>query len=145
MRTIYKYDVIKLAERDRGSVIEGHITQILCAQVQHNSIMVWAEIDTDAPIRRFDVAAVGTGWQLDPPAGHECVLDSHKYLDTLQFMDGNLVLHIYIKELTPATVKNKPTEPIKANKGELKIEFKPKEATFTGVAMINPEVLAKFV
>ena len=145
MRSIYKYDVIKLAEKNHNNIIEGHITKILCAQVQHNSIMVWAEVDTDAPIRRFDVAAIGTGWVLDAPAGEECVLDSHEYFDTLQFMDGHLVLHIYIKELTPATVKNKPTEPVKEDKGELKIEFKPKEATFTGVAMINPEVLAKFV
>ena len=144
MRTIYKYDVIKLAERDRGSVIEGHITKVLCAQVQHNSIMVWAEIDTDAPLRRFDVAAVGTGWPLDPPAGHECVLDSHKYLDTLQFMDGNLVLHIYIKEVTP-NIKIEEPETDKAKKGELKIEFKPKEATFSGTAKINLDVLSKLI
>lgn len=143
MRSIYKYDVLKLSERNEGgTVIEGPITKILTVQVQHDSIMIWAEVDTAIPNRKFEVAAIGTGWPLD---AKNCVLDTHDYLGTLQFMDGHLVLHIYIKELTPATVKNKPTEPIKADKGELKIEFKPKEATFTGVAMINPEVLAKFV
>ena len=144
MRTIYKYDVIKLAEKNQSSVIEGHITKILCAQVQHNSIMVWAEIDTDAPLRRFDVAAVGTGWQLDAPVGQECVLDSHKYFDTLQFMDGHLVLHIYIKEVTPNVRIEKP-ETNKAEKGELKVKFVPKEVTFSGIAKINQDILAKFI
>lgn len=145
MRSIYKYDVIKLAEKNHDNVIEGHITKILCAQVQHNSIMVWAEVDTDAPIRRFDVAAIGTGWALDAPAGQECVLDSHKYFDTLQFMDGHLVLHIYIKEVTP-NEGVKETKTSKFNKGEPEVEFKPKKTTFSAEkAIINQDILAKLI
>lgn len=143
MRSIYKYDVIKLAEKNQSDIIEGHITKILCAQVQHNSIMVWAEVDTDAPIRQFDIAAIGTGWVLDAPAGQECVLDSHEYFDTLQFMDGHLVLHIYIKEVTP-NIKTKEIETIKTNKGEL-VKFKPMEVTFTGKAIINQDILSKLI
>lgn len=140
MRSIYKYDVLKLSEKNEGAtVIEGPITKILTVQVQHDSIMVWAEVDTEMPNRKFEVAAIGTGWPLD---ANNCVLDTHDYLGTLQFMEGHLVLHIYIKELIPTTVKNKP---VKTNKGELKVEFKPNEATFTSVAMINPEVLAKLI
>lgn len=142
MRSIYKYDVIKLSERNEGgTVIEGPITKILTVQVQHDSIMIWAEIDTEMPNRKFEVAAIGTGWPLD---AKNCVLDTHDYLGTLQFMDGHLVLHIYIKEVTP-NVKIKETETSKTNKGELKVRFEPKEVTFTGKAKINLDVLSKLI
>lgn len=143
MRSIYKYDVLKLSERNEGgTVIEGPITKILTVQVQHDSIMIWAEVDTEMPNRKFEVAAIGTGWPLD---AKNCVLDTHDYLGTLQFMDGHLVLHMYIKEVTP-NVKAKETETSKTNKGELlRIEFKPREATFTGKAVINQDILAKLI
>lgn len=142
MRSIYKYDVLKLSERNEGgTVIEGPITKILTVQVQHDSIMIWAEVDTEMPNRKFEVAAIGTGWPLD---AKNCVLDTHDYLGTLQFMDGHLVLHIYIKEVTP-NVKIKETETSKTNKGELKVRFEPKEATFTGKAKINLDVLSKLI
>lgn len=143
MRSIYKYDVLKLSERNEGgTVIEGPITKILTVQVQHDSIMIWAEVDTEMPNRKFEVAAIGTGWPLD---AKNCVLDTHDYLGTLQFMDGHLVLHMYIKEVTP-NVRIKETETSKTNKGELlRIEFKPKEETFTGKAIINQDILAKLI
>lgn len=142
MRSIYKYDVLKLSERNEGgTVIEGPITKILTVQVQHDSIMIWAEVDTEMPNRKFDVAAIGTGWPLD---AKNCVLDTHDYLGTLQFMDGHLILHIYIKEITP-NIKIKETETSKTNKGELKVEFKPKEAFFSGATKINQDILAKLI
>lgn len=143
MRSIYKYDVLKLSERNEGgTIIEGPITKILTVQVQHDSIMIWAEVDTEMPNRKFEVAAIGTGWPLD---AKNCVLDTHDYLGTLQFMDGHLVLHMYIKEVTP-NVRIKETETSKTNKGELlRIEFKPKEETFTGKAIINQDILAKLI
>lgn len=142
MRSIYKYDVLKLSEKNKGgTIIEGPITKILTVQVQHDSIMIWAEVDTEMPNRKFEVAAIGTGWPLD---AKNCVLDTHNYLGTLQFMDGHLVLHMYIKEITP-NIKIKETETSKTNKGELKVEFKPKEAFFSGTAKINQDVLAKLI
>ena len=135
MRSIYKYNILD----GQDGVITGPITKIISAAEQHGNIVVWAEVDTDVPARKFQVIPIGTGWTLDPPAGKECVLDTHTFLNTIQLMGGNLVLHIYYKELTPAIVK-KP-EPSKE-----KVAVNAKEATFSGtITMINPDILRKFV
>jgi hypothetical protein len=132
MRSIFKYDVVEA----KNGIIEGPITKLLTAQVQHGSIMVWAEVDTDAENVKYQVIPIGTGWPLDAPAGEQCVLDTHQYLSTVQLAGGGLVFHVYAKELTP--IKVKKTEPPKARVN------KATEATFTGSAVINPEILAVF-
>ena len=149
MRTIYKYDVV--AARD--SIIEGPITKLLTAQDQHGTIVVWAEVDTDAPARKFEVFPIGTGWPLDPPLNRECVLDTHTYLNTVQFAGGNLIFHVYYKDVTPAPVKKpKPPVPVKESEPlKEKVEKKmatnsAKEATFSGtITMINPDILRKLI
>lgn len=135
MRSIYKYNILD----GQDGVITGPITKIINAAEQHGNIVVWAEVDTDAPARKFQVIPIGTGWNLDPPSNKECVLDTHTFLNTIQLMDGHLVFHVYYKELTPVIVK-KP-EPSKE-----KVAVNAKEATFSGtIAMINPDILRKFV
>ena len=142
MRTIYKYDIV--AAHD--SIIEGPITKLLTAQIQHGTIVVWAEVDTNAPVRKFEVFPIGTGWPLDPPLGRECVLDTHTYLSTVQFAGGSLIFHVYYKDVTPVPVKKPEPPKEKVEKVEKKVAINtPKEATFSGtLTMINPEILKVF-
>lgn len=140
MRTIYKYD-ITTAE---NGIITGPITKLLTAQVQHGNIVLWAEVDTAQPDRKFQVIPIGTGWPLDAPAGKECILDNHAYIGTVQLAGGSLVLHIYAKEITPAPVKTKISEPVKEAVTRTAVK-KGKEATFTVTnCVINPEILSVF-
>ena len=130
MRSIFKYDVVK------NGIIEGPITKLLTAQVQHGSIMVWAEVDTEAENVKYQIIPIGTGWPLDAPAGEECILDTHQYIGTVQLAGGGLVFHVYAKEITPIKVKKTEPPKVRVNKAA--------EATFTGTAVINPEILAVF-
>ena len=141
MRSIYKYDIV--AARD--SIIEGPITKLLTAQEQHGTIVVWAEVDTTAPVRKFEVFPIGTGWPLDPPLGRECVLDTHTYLSTVQFAGGNLIFHVYYKDVTPAPVKKSEPSKVEVGKVAVKVEDS-NETTFSGtITMINPDILRKFI
>ena len=133
MRTIYKYDIV--AAHD--SIIEGPITKLLTAQIQNGTIVVWAEVDTEGPNRKFEVFPIGTGWPLDPPLNRKCVLDTHTYLSTVQFAGGSLIFHIYYAEITPKPVKENPPMPVK--KAEAR-----KEYAVESVTMINPEILKVF-
>ena len=133
MRSIYKYDIVNTS----NGIIEGPITKLLTAQVQHGTIVVWAEVDTEAPNRKFEVFPLGTGWPLDPPAGKECILDTHTYLSTVQLAGGSLIFHVYYAEITPKPVKKTPPMPSKkaADRKEYAVE---------SVTMINPEILKVF-
>ena len=134
MRSIYKYSIVN----SKDGVIEGPITKLLTAQVQHGDIVLWAEVDTEKPNRKFQIMPIGTGWPLDAPAGKECVLDSHNYIGTVQMGGGALVFHIYAKEIIPAPVKAKIPEPVK------KAAASNKMGGTIEVSVINPEVLAFF-
>lgn len=141
MRSIYKYDIVEA----RDGIIEGPITKLLHVGVQHNSIKVWAEVDTNAPTRKFQILPIGTGWNLDTGrADKQSVLDTHTYMGTVMLANGNLVFHVYGAEILPAPVK-KPEPP--KEKIEKKVAINnPKEATFSGtITMINPDVLRKFL
>jgi hypothetical protein len=48
MRKIYKYDIDPIS-----GIIEGPITKLLHVGVQNETIKVWAEVDTNAPNRKF--------------------------------------------------------------------------------------------
>lgn len=133
MRSIYKYDIVNT----KNGLIEGPITKLLTAQVQHGTIVVWAEVDTEAPNRKFEVFPLGTGWPLDPPAGKECILDTHTYLSTVQLAGGSLIFHVYYAEITPKPVKK--AIPVAEKKAAAR-----KEYTVESVAMINPEILKVF-
>ena len=133
MRSIYKYDIVNTS----NGIIEGPITKLLTAQVQHGTIVVWAEVDTEAPNRKFEVFPLGTGWPLDPPAGKECILDTHTYLSTVQLAGGSLIFHVYYAEITPKSLKKNP--PMPAKKAVAR-----KEYAVESVTMINPEILKVF-
>ena len=137
MRSIFKYDI----NAAKGGIIEGPITKLLTAQVQYGSIMVWAEVDTDAENVKYEIVPVGTGWPLDAPTG-KCVLDTHQYLSTVQLAGGTLVFHVYAKKLVAVNVAptNKKASTIKAE-AKMKNE---KDEKVT-ICAINPKVLAQFI
>lgn len=143
MRSIYKYDIVTA----ENGIIEGPITKLLTAQVQHNSIVVWAEVDTTAPNRKFQIIPIGTGWPLDAPAGKECILDTHTYISTIQMAGGSLVFHVYAAEVLPASVKNREDANKKGTIGAeiSKNAEKIKKESYTVTAVINPEILQKFL
>lgn len=142
MRSIYKYNIMDAT----NGIIEGPITKILTAQMQHNAIVVWAEVDTEKPNRKFQILPIGTGWPLDPQPGKSCILDTHKYIGTVQAAGGSLIFHIYAAELSQTSVKNKQPGEMKLKADAIKVNAdQGKEATFTGTAVINPEVLKQFV
>lgn len=144
MRSIYKYDIVEA----KDGIIEGPITKLLHVGVQHNSIKVWAEIDTNAPIRKFQILPLGTGWNLDTGrADKQCVLDTHTYMGTVMLANGNLVFHVYGTEIISAPVKKPEPPKEKVAKVEKVVDnSKSKEATFSGtITMINPDVLRQFL
>ena len=93
MKSIYKYPINIHKEKFD---VDGPITKILTVQMQHGTPCVWAEVDTDAPIRHFAVFPIGTGWDV----GAITNFDKATYLNTIQEFDGGLVWHMYYWELT---------------------------------------------
>ena len=141
MRSIYKYDIVSAP----NGIIEGPITKILTAQVQHNSIVVWAEVDTTAPNRKFQILPIGTGWPLDAPSGKNCVLDTHTYISTVQIAEGNLIFHIYGAEIVSKPSNQNNIDKTMKEEAKVKIN-KNREATATVVgAVINPDILKQFI
>lgn len=132
MRSIYKYDIVNTG----NGVIEGPITKLLTAQVQHGTIVVWAEVDTEAENVKYQIIPIGTGWPLDAPVGEQCILDTHQYIGTVQLAGGGLVFHVYAKKFTPIKVKKTESPKVRVNKAA--------ETTFTGSVVINPEILSVF-
>lgn len=141
MRSIYKYSITSA----EYGIIEGPIVKLLTAEVQHGDVVVWAEVDTSKPNRKFQIIPVGTGWPLDATHNKESVLDTHTYISTVQMAGGSLVLHIYGAEIISNPVKK--TEPAKEKKDKVVANFdKNKEVTFSATsARINPEVLEFFL
>lgn len=140
MRSIYKYSI---GQTGLGFV-EDRITKILTAQVQHGDIVVWAEIDTEAPVRKFQFIPVGTGWDMTGKNG-ECILDTHTYISTVQLAGGSLVFHIYGAEIVEKPVKVKPETVAKAASTVKRFADKAKSVSFTiENSMIDPEILKNF-
>jgi hypothetical protein len=79
MKQIYKYQVI------HGTVLMPKGAKILTAQIQDDTTVMWALVDTSQPMepRNFEVMYTGQGFD---DTGLE-------YIQTVQ--DGPLVLHIF--------------------------------------------------
>ena len=137
MRSIFKYNV----NEAKDGIIEGPITKLLTTQAQHGSIMVWAEVDTDAENVKYEIVPIGTGWPLKPPTG-ECILDTHQYLGTVQLAGGSLVFHVYAKKLV--TVNVAPTSK-KVNTAKAEAKMKNEKDNKATICVINPKVLAQFI
>ena len=141
MRSIYKYSITSA----EYGIIEGPIVKLLSAGIQHDDVVIWAEVDTTKPNRKFQIIPVGTGWPLDATIGKECVLDTHTYIDTVQLANGNLVLHIYGAEIISIPEKTTNNPKLKSEKAKVNFDTS-KEASFTVTDVrINPDVLAHFL
>ena len=89
MKQVWKY-VITL----EGTTLEIPIkSKILCVGEQHGQVCIWMEVDTEEKwkiFRQFHV--YGTGHQIYDELGM-CL--TRNYIGTVQFDNGNLVLHVY--------------------------------------------------
>ena len=103
MKSIFKYS-INTAPVCR---ITGPITKILCADEQYGEIRVWAEVDTEAKNREYEVAIVGTGWDVEMFSRNnlETIFDTHDYIGTVKLEEGRLVFHVYVVELVDDKIK----------------------------------------
>ena len=103
MKSIFKYS-INTAPVCR---ITGPITKILCAGEQYGEIRVWAEVDTEAKNREYEVAIVGTGWDVEMFSRNnlETIFDTHDYIGTVKLEEGHLVFHVYVAELVDNKIK----------------------------------------
>ena len=83
MITIYKYyyNGFKEVTMHQGA-------KILDIQWQDRNIVMWAEVDTDAPLVIHRFVFVGTGHELKTPS------ESRKYLSTVQDRTG-YVWHVF--------------------------------------------------
>jgi hypothetical protein len=83
--SIWKYPL----SRDgwHGSVPVG--ARFLSAQVQHSDIVVWALVDTTAPVETRKFRILGTGFPLEGEPG--------EYVGTVQTHNGHFVWHIFVE------------------------------------------------
>lgn len=141
MKSIYKYDIMAA----QNGIIEAPITKVLYAGEQNQSIKVWAEVDTNAPVRKIQFIPIGTGWNLDNMIGDKSILDTHKYLSTVILAGGSLVFHVYYADVVTKEVK-KTNQPEKKEAKAVKDSPNATSARFSNtVTMINPSVLKQLI
>lgn len=86
MRTIWKFTLPSMS----GATVEmPKGAAVLCVQAQHDVPMLWAEVDTDAPMIRRRFFNYGTGHEMPPTS------DPLHYVGTFQMSGGSLVFHVY--------------------------------------------------
>ena len=85
MKTIHKF-IIEVSGKQSIKIPRNAV--ILSAQVQHEDICLWVELDHEDPVSGRDIYMVGTGHGIDPS------VDLH-FIDTVQLMGGDLVFHVY--------------------------------------------------
>lgn len=81
MKKVYKYKIQHEIEK-----IHAPIVNFLTAQVQNDTICVWAEIDTNIVETDYYLSIIGTGCS---------VPEDNNYIGTVQDADGMLIWHIY--------------------------------------------------
>jgi hypothetical protein len=86
MRSIWKFEIGPRNLR----VMMPVGAKLLTAQIQNNSICVWAEVDTKAEREEVIFEIFGTGHSMPWNMGVD-----REYVGTVQFNNGDLVLHIY--------------------------------------------------
>lgn len=85
MKTIYKYP---LEITDMQLVQMPSCSNILCVQLQGDSLCLWAEVCTDEPTRGYTIEIIGTGNPMMPIG-----FVTRRYISTVQ--QGPLVWHIF--------------------------------------------------
>lgn len=85
MKTIWKYNLVVT---DEQSLNLPDKAVILSVQLQHGSLCLWAEVDTNNTLDRRTILIYGTGHPMS-----ECEM---RFINTVQFNSG-LVFHIFEK------------------------------------------------
>jgi len=64
MKTIYKYPLTSCTGIGAYTISIPKKSRLLCVGTQHDTITIWAEVDTDEIVvtRKFKI--LGTGWEL---------------------------------------------------------------------------------
>lgn len=87
MKTIHKYKLNMSGNRFAVDMAVGAI--ILNVDVPDHDIMVWAEVDDQAPLETVYFDVVGTGHKLTPGVNRE-------FVGTTIFKFTGLVFHVYL-------------------------------------------------
>lgn len=87
MTTIWKYS-LDLTDEQQLKIPKG--SQILAVQVQRGDLVLWAIVDTEAPMEERGIVIVGTGHPF-PNVGIA------RHIGTVQMMDGALIWHVFEK------------------------------------------------
>lgn len=89
MNTIWKYP-LNLTDTQEVEIPQG--AHILTVQRQGlgEGVMMWAIVNTEAPIELVVIETFGTG--------HSIENGERSYIGTLQFMGGRLVVHFFKRE-----------------------------------------------
>lgn len=91
MRTIWKY---QLTTTDTQTISMPAGARILCAQLQHGTPNLWAEVDPAAPPEPRTIRIYGTGNPAPDKPG--------QYVGTYQLYDGAFVGHVYDRTEVPS-------------------------------------------
>lgn len=83
MQTIHKY-IIRKAKRQTIHMPAG--TRILTAQGQHETGVLWAMVDPDAPLEPRTIVCCNTGTHVPP---------NLLYIATVQIHEGYTVFHVF--------------------------------------------------
>lgn len=88
-RTIWKFPV----SAELGATIDIPVgAQVLTAQLQSGSLVIWALVEADARSVKRAVHVIGTGWTSPFP-------DNVDYIDYIAtFQDGPFVWHVFIEK-----------------------------------------------
>lgn len=85
MKAIFKYE---LEVTDQQSIEMPQGAVILSAQVQKCKICIWALVDSGALYERRVFRVIGTGDEIEDGV-------FHRFIGTVQMLDGRLVWHIF--------------------------------------------------
>lgn len=88
MLTIFKYP-LRLTDHQQIAMPEG--AEVLTAQWQHDKIVVWARVDTEAPERVVAFTIIGTGNTI-----YEQSIRHKRYVATVQEPTRPLVWHVFV-------------------------------------------------
>ena len=86
-RTIWKFT---LAATDRQTVEMPDNAQVLSAQMQGETLCLWALVYPDAPKTKREIEVFGTGHPV-PPA-------TRRFISTVQMHGGALIFHVFERE-----------------------------------------------
>ena len=86
MTTIYKYPLL-LEHVNEIRMPQGATILSVQTQGEKQDVSMWAIVDTDKTPERRTFVIFGTG--------HSFHLMDYKYLGTVQFLDGELVYHVF--------------------------------------------------